>query len=368
MKTKIHFLMTGLVAVLVFHKANATIRTVCNYPVNVAQFNTIQSAIDASSSGDTLLVQGSNVQYTGITIILDKKICIIGPGFNPLRQTPALKAMVQIIQIKGTASSGTEIQGLYFTGDYYDLGIQTEWNVSINNLKILRNYFVGKLLLGSGNGNGIGITCTGYTIEGNYFASSELAFEYSNHIENTVIQNNVFYNTLINRFSLCNNVLVNHNLFYRNNLDRAFFDAIGLTIQNNIFSKSEPGGTNVTSNCTFRSNITFNTGVTPAWTINGNSNQGGNVLGQDPKMVDQSAVNTGTNNPLLNFTIQSGSPAKNTGSDAKDMGLLYDASGSLNWNNSRMSRIPYVFNVNIANNTIEPNGTLNVSIEARKQN
>ena len=84
-------------------------------------------------------------------------------------------------------------------------------------------------------------------------------------------------------------------------------------------------------------------------------------------MVDQTAVNAGTNNPLLDFTIPAG-PANNSGSDGKDIGLLYDAVGSLNWTTSRGSRLPFIFSMNITNPTIPVAGTLNVVVEARKNN
>ena len=96
-------------------------------------------------------------------------------------------------------------------------------------------------------------------------------------------------------------------------------------------------------------------------------NAGGNVENQDPQMVDQAAVNNGTNNPLLNFTIGAG-PSNNSGSDGKDMGLLFDANGALNWTNSRSSRLPYVYSMSILNPTIAAGGTLNVQVEARKSN
>ena len=118
---------------------------------------------------------------------------------------------------------------------------------------------------------------------------------------------------------------------------------------------------------TFNNNITFNTGVNNPWAVNGNIDGGGNVENQDPQMVDQAAVNAGTNNPLLDFTIAAGA-ANNSGSDGKDMGLLYDVTGSLNWTISRGSRLPYIFSMNIVNPTIAQGGTLTVEVEARKNN
>jgi hypothetical protein len=61
-------------------------------------------------------------------------------------------------------------------------------------------------------------------------------------------------------------------------------------------------------------------------------------------------------------------PANNTGSDGKDMGLLFDATGSLNWSNSNMSRIPFIIDMNILTTTITAGGTLNVQVGASRNN
>ena len=84
-------------------------------------------------------------------------------------------------------------------------------------------------------------------------------------------------------------------------------------------------------------------------------------------MAAGATANNGTSNPLLDFTIAAG-PANNAGTDGKDLGLLYDATGSLNWTNSRNSRLPRIFSMTIANSTITPGGTLNINVEGRKSN
>ncbi len=354
-----------------FLRTHATIRTVCNYPVNVAQYNDIQSAINASGNGDTILVQGSPVTYEP-AIVDDKRLTLIGPGWSPVRLVSPLTAKVKRITINGIPSSGTEIQGFVFTeGSYY--GIITEQNQPVNDIRVIRNYFLGiGFSVSDGFGNGNGTTCKGYVVEGNYFETATFYIEVNNKFENSVIQNNIFYNSVMIGFQLCNAVLVNHNLFYRNGINgssTAFEACENLSIQNNIFSRSDPGGVNITSNCYFRNNLTYNTSTIAAWTINGNGDDGGNILNQNHQMADQVIINStaGGANPLLDFTIATG-PANNSASDGKDMGLLFDATGSLNWTYSRNSRLPYVYKVSIANNTIEPNATLNVSLEARKTN
>ncbi len=372
MKKSLLFAAVIAITISYIQPAHATVRTVCSYPMDIAQYDTLQTAINASTTGDTILVQGSTVSY-GTSTIQDKKLTIIGPGWSPLRQNPALKAMVDLIIINGAASSGTELQGLYFTGGCCGsvIGLQIEANIPIVNIRLIRNYFDNNDLwfgVTPGSPSGNNTLYTGYIIEGNYFYLSQIEFETGNRFEDALIQNNVFAGSPIYNFYLCKNVVINHNLFYGSPLFNQFAYCQGLTIQNNIFSKAEPGGTNVTANCIFKNNITFNTSASAPWTLNGNTEMGGNILNQDPQMADQSAINSGTNNALLNFTI-SGGPANNSATDGKDMGLLYDAApGRYNWDIGRMPRNPYVYSVNIANNTIEPNTTLNVSIEARKNN
>ena len=101
---------------LVLSFANAKTRTVCNYPNKAGQDSTIQAAIGKSSNGDTILVQGSPVEYAGFTIN-NIRLTIIGPGWWPLRQmvpTLALTAKVKTSFINGAGASGTELQGLHF--------------------------------------------------------------------------------------------------------------------------------------------------------------------------------------------------------------------------------------------------------------
>ena len=82
----------------------------------------------------------------------------------------------------------------------------------------------------------------------------------------------------------------------------------------------------------------------------------------------QTDVNSGTDNPLLSYTIAAGSPAKAAGSDGMDIGLRFDATGMLNWNNSRAPRIPYIYSLNIPNPTISAGTNLNVEVTAKKNN
>jgi hypothetical protein len=345
----------------------ATIRTVSNVPSTLAQYNTIQAAIDASNNGDTVYVHGSPNAYSSFTIN-NKKIAVIGPGWSPNKNLP-LGVSVPGMTITGASAAGSEIQGIYVTST---VDINTSHP---DNLRFIRNYFTNCQLIYLSQGS---TTYIGYLFEGNIFDNSYIQATGSSTYQNFLFQNNYFYNsgscvgTQVNAFTNSVNVLFTHNLFFGPSSGvRNIFESNCrfLTLTNNIFVRVDPGYQNSLS--TFNNNITYYpAGSTPPsdpWTINGNVNSGGNVSNQDPQMVIQSQINAGTFNPTGDHTIATG-PANNSGSDGKDMGLLFDATGSLNWTTSRTSRLPFIYSMNITNPTIPQAGTLNVQVEARKNN
>lgn len=336
--------------------AYATIHTVSNSPsTTLAQFNTIQAAVNASSSNDTVYVHGSPVTYATFTIT-NKKLAIIGPGWSPDKELP-FAATVAGCTITGAGSSGTEIHGIFFSDQI---------NVNSNkpdNLLFVRNRFLTHV-----NIDQSGTTYSGYVFEGNVFQIALKGASTSIYL-NLVLRNNDFCNGYAQTFNNPNStILFDHNLWYGpsgSSASECFFDCSHLSITNNIFVKRNAATNNSFS--TFNNNITFNAGNNSPWLSNGNIDGGGNVSNMDPQMVAQSSVNSGINNPLLDFTIPAG-PANESGSDGKDMGLLYDSAGSLNWTNSRNSRLPRIYSMHITTPTITAGGTLNVGVEARKSN
>jgi hypothetical protein len=360
MKKTISSICTLLIAI----SLQATVRTVSNSPATLAQFNTIQAAVNASSSGDTVLVHGSPNQYAGFAIT-SKQLTIIGPGWAPDKNL-AFTALVQGSSITGGASSNSEIHGLTFVGE---LNINS---VRPDNLRLIRNHFAG---IGVNINQG-GVTYSGYLFEGNLFDNATVLATSGSTYQNFIFQNNYFYESgccrdgnLSGGWFNCVNVLFNHNLWFgpgsgtRNITDGNTNRFLNFT--NNIFVRRNFSGR--VSNSTFTNNITFNAGVNDPWASAGNVNGGGNVENQDPQMAAQAAVNAGTNNAIADYSIAAG-PANNAGTDGKDMGLLYDQVGSLNWTSSRNSRLPRIFSMNITNPTISSGGTINVVVDARKSN
>ena len=352
--------ISALLAVLLLPSSFlfATVRTVSNLPSTLAQYNTIQAAVNASSSGDTIYVHGSPNDYATFAMN-DVRLVIIGPGWSPDKNLP-FTARVPGCTVQGSLCSNSEIQGLVFTG-----AVSIYTGTHPDGMKLIRNEFQSIIYV---HGNG---TYNNYLFEGNYFNTGYVYGGGSTNYVNFLFHNNIFWYS--NSYSVASftnsiNVLFDHNLWYGPASSSA--DCFGgncqfLTITNNIFVRRNAAANNSFS--TFNNNITYLTSNDLPWTVNNNTDAGGNVSGTNPLMVDQTAVNGGTNNPLLNFTIASG-PANNSGSDGKDMGLLYNPTGSLNWTNSRMSRIPVMYSMNITNPTIPAGGTLNVQVEARKSN
>lgn len=341
----------------------ATVRTVSNNPSTIAQFNTIQAAINASSNGDTVYVHGSPNTYAGFNI--DRQLIIIGPGWSPDKHLPHVAQVNGSVFFNNAAASGSELQGL-------TLQATVSISVSgINNLRFIRNRFQGNYFNLQPN---VATTLSNYLFEGNWFDNGAISGSSSYTYQNFIFQNNLFYETgcctgfSIGGFTNTVNVLIDHNLFYgpgSGSRDVFSNNSRFLTLSNNIFVRRSAAGN--LSSSTFNNNISFNTANDAPWAVNGNVDGGGNVAGQDPQMAAQASVNSGTNNPLLDFTISAG-PANNSASDGKDMGLLFDGTGSLNWANSRGSRLPYIFSMNITTPTVNPGGNVNVTVEARRNN
>lgn len=372
---KVFFLVVALIATI---NAFSTVRTVSSNPATLGQFSTIQAAIDASADSDTVYVYGSPNSYAIFTI-QDKKITVIGPGWSPDKNLP-LTATVDGATFRnspaGGSPDGSELQGLIFLSTIRPSAINVGGDLAVNNLRFIRCQFNGAL--------NWDLASSGFLIEGCIFYNT-LNFSGTLTYQNFLFQNNLFFlqacciSNTINALTNSVNVRFDHNLFTSSNNSGGGTVSIFnsncrfLTLSNNIFNQANVGNNvsfstftnNITNNITLNSsNATSN--ATP-WAVNSNVDGGGNVANTSPGMVDQATINNGNSSPNINFTIASG-PANNSGSDGKDMGLLFDGTGSLNWNNSRNSRVPRIFSMNITTPTVTPGGNLSVTVDARKSN
>ncbi|MBL0145566.1 MAG: hypothetical protein IPP48_07205 [Chitinophagaceae bacterium] len=342
----------------------ATVHTVSNSPTTLAQFNNIQTAVNAAANGDTIYIHGSPNAYFAFTQT-NKQLVFIGPGWTPDKNLP-FTVSIPGFTITGAGCANSEYQGLVFTS-----------TISINsskpdNLRFIRNHF-SSLSMQITQG---GITYSGYLFEGNLFDNSSVDASSSSTYQNFLFQNNSFFENGTARdgnlsgFNNCINVLFDHNLWYgpgsgTRNVTNASVNRF-MTFSNNIFVRRS-FNTGRVLNSTFNNNITFNSGINNPWANDGNVNGVGNVENQDPQMANQTAVNAGTASSISDFSIAAG-PANNSGSDGKDMGFLFDAVGSLNWANSRNSRFPRIFSMNVITPTVPAGGNVTINVDARISN
>lgn len=366
--------------------ANATVRTVNNNPGGLAQFSDLQSAINASANNDTIYLHGSVNNY-GSGEVADKKLTIIGPGISP-DKTTSLTAMVNFIafyNLNTLNCNGSAIVGLHINSE-----VRISWTGSgnsgypVDGVKIIRNKFSNaSLVLFTGNGYG-SIHMYDLFVEGNYFENSGVAAASPGHFfTNITFINNVFARSagyygsgFIANFVNSTNVVFDHNVFYvsptlTSDIKRLMNGPVNnVTFKNNIFNgldnlhTNNNNATDIT-NCSFQNNITYNCTLNAPWTFGNNVDLTGNIANQSPELASQASVDNGVTNPLLDFSISSG-PANNSGTDGKDMGVLFDQNSTMNWAFGRNSRLPYIYSMNVLNTSVPAGGILNVQLNARK--
>ena len=146
-------------------------------------FTSIGSAISGASTGDTIYVEGSSVNYG--TASLNKKLYIFGPGYfltqNPETQANPASASFSTINLH-PGSAGSFITGLVITDYLY---------INDNNITIKRNYVYDKgISINDGNSN--------IMIIQNYLTASYYyypAINIETNCSNIIIQNNYISRT-----------------------------------------------------------------------------------------------------------------------------------------------------------------------------
>jgi hypothetical protein len=344
-----------------------TIRIADNNPTRPAGANifaTIQAAVNAASPGDLVYVQPSTTSYGDV--IIDRPVTLRGIGFNSGKDI-ALQSTVGFVTLTNTISnatnaSGSTIEGLNITG--ISLGTQTgTLPYTLQNITITNNGigWVGRTSSGYVPAQSItiqnnaifGITFVdsnlsqlliyGNVITGQLAFGSTCGSPYGNcangggALSNTIISNNIitqstsnqFFNTSISNLSITNNLFIGGT-----DINGSRFMSGRMTdtnVSNNIFYGTNPGsnGSPFERN-SFLNNLTFGTSndaVPPAGTGVGNTGSG-NLISVDPKFVNAPFGVVYAN--TMNFTLQSGSPAKNAGTDGTDIGITggaYPATG-----------------------------------------
>ncbi len=340
-------LLTVLLATTALLPAGATVRTVNNNNPTPGQYTTLAAAQAAANPGDTLYISGSIYNYN--SLVITKKLTLIGTGHKPLTPNPATSKLDDI-SFSGTATN------------LYDVNIiGLDVNSVSYNVAGARRQFMSRCRVR----DAVYFTTDqdSLLIEGNYFASTgtNLNVNANYAFSNITLRNNVFNGSLYNYYPSASsgsgvNLYLNNNLFLVNG--NAFNGSNRyLQFRNNIFYRAD--ATNQISSSTFDNNLIYQAATN---SFPGGSNTSTNNLNNtDPVFV--SFPSSGDYfSYTYDFRLQSTSPAINAGADGKDIGLT---GGDGYFQKFGIPNIPQVNTFNItspANATIAPGGTLQISV------
>jgi hypothetical protein len=339
-------LSTTILAILIICQIGlATVRTVSNKLEGGAQYASLQTAYDASSNDDTLLVSGSNTVY-GMGYWA-KRLVVIGEGFNTQKENFITTKFGKASSGAGSGGSfvitstgsGSKFYGIHFI---YDPTYTNGLFCGSNNL--FENCMMDRWVIA-----GINVVYT----------NCVFLYPMLLHGELSGVR---FANCILNAHAEANNTLTqntefNHCLFLSSG--NLFGSLKGLTMKNNIFMNST-GFTGITSSI-FKNNICrLATTFPPA----GNTNGGGNQVGVDPLFVNY-VLGTLTTQPY-DYDLQAGSPAIGAADDLTDIGLHGGYSHFSEYGEPLIA--PIMRSVQINNSIVAPGGTLNIQVQASKPN
>lgn len=341
--------------VTMMNVASATVLTVSNDPKGGAQFASLQAAYNAAVNGDTLLIEGTNINYTmaNCNSGWNKSLTAIGIGFNPQKQSPRLSLFANTDQcccgefVMYGGSSGSKFYGLIFPN-----GVRLRGSASdllFENCKFD----------GSPNFNIENVTASNLTWRNCIFNGNNLSnINFSNGNvtnSNMLVSNCIFDGYIEGQNSPFITLLLDHSLFLGTSTFSQLHFAI---IQNSIFMNAFPAGT---TNSGFTNNICRVAGTFPPVGGGGNSSAG-NLEATNPNFVTYTFGNFYAT--THDYHLQAGSPAIGAGTDGTEIGLH---GGLTNFSETGEVLInPVMRSLNISNPTIAPNGTLNVNIHSSK--
>jgi hypothetical protein len=336
--------------------SQATVRTVNNYITNSAQFSTVQPAITASATNDTIYLHGSPVSYGDFTIT--KRLVVIGAGYflsNTINNYTTLVGNITIDTVSvNQALSGLTLQGLTINGQIANAGTDRANNVLIDRCKVSTIYVTGS--------NWIIKNSFGY-----------LSISISSVSSNILISSNILQNLYItNGTSLTNyaaGVKVSNNELGSLQLSGSYY----LMFVNNIVKNYSSGGASAVANNTFSRNITFTDGGPSINFPPPNNTGSGNFNNINPLYINYSSPwpNGHYSGDLLSydFNYQTGSVAINGGTDSTNIGISGGPYPTLTTKIfDGRTKIPLVTDVNIENAYVKPGQSIQIHFKARKNN
>lgn len=349
-----------------FQNANATVRTVSNNTNSPGQYTTLQAACDAASANDTIYVHASETIYSNV--VIRKPLVIIGEGSLPNEQ------MLLSVIISGLQISASNPPSLETGAGSKFYGLQLEGNLMIgtNNSGIpLGSLTFERCKISSINLSGASAAHSNLIFHQCVLGGISSSGPWSG-ISNSIISNSIISGVIYMSSSYgSNNIL-------RNCLYGGYsFNGRGFIFSNSIFYNPTSTYTNNSVNSTYTNNLLYyqsNPTIT-----NGTTTATGNVFA-DPMFITPEMPSTvlgynyNSTGTFANFNLQAGSPAMTLGTDGTQAGLyggttpwIDGTGGGVFRYNTMPKQVPFVIDMNILNNTIPVNGTLNVQINARTQ-
>ena len=285
----------------------AKILTVSNNPVIKAQYNQIQTAIDASTVGDTLYVHKSPTSYSAFNVT--KKLTFIGSGHKPIIESN-LTAAFEAVNLIGNASESTFI-GVWFKGGIYTLSGDKQFN----NLVFVKCRFTNIVYLDYST-----LPSNNVLFESCVFAYLQI---YMSRFDNVIFSNCIFSNSTDFRTGVSKTGIVfSNNLFLET--PNPFLNLNNAIISNNIFYKSKLSTLTSFEGNQLNNNIIYN--IENDVTIGGAAlNTISNLITTDPQFKNfPIAASTGSYFSTLyqyDFFLDPTSPGINAGTDGKNIGL-----------------------------------------------
>ncbi|HYX08711.1 MAG TPA: hypothetical protein VE912_18410 [Bacteroidales bacterium] len=327
-------LLTSLMVLFTVFIANAEIITVNNSPIPGGMYTNLQDALDAAQTGDTIYVHPSPDSYGSVKI--NKRLVIMGGGYSPDStqfQWPSTTGSITLDSVALTNPiSGTSITGLNVSGTI-------NGDAGIKNVLIERCY-VSSYVYVIGDGAIIRNNIINY-------------LDIKNHSNVLIVEN--FIKNISN--SNKSSVLIANNI-----LSGSFYSMSYAIVSNNIFWFCNISNF---SYSTFNNNITY---AVDTQTLPYGTNTGSNNVHADPKFNDAtiplSAVSVG-NAITYDWSLSDASPGISAGTDGTDIGMY--GGGYPMPNMTGAPALPQITNMTVNNSVVPVDGTLNVTVKARKQ-
>jgi hypothetical protein len=330
------------------------IHTVDNSPNSGADFDNVQTAINAAAAGDTIYIHPSPESYGNITV---NKLLHFRSLGHSTQYTNGMSAQVGNIVLNSViAAQGITISGLRFGN------LSASSNQNYDNLVISNCYFT-KITASTTNN-----ACNNWVITGSVLVSDN--FDSINKINSNgwIVTNNHLSQpnsnatwSILRRFN-ASDIFRNNIIVTSQNTSNAtvFNDCQNFLIENCIiiFMDDSPGFNFTGNSITFNNCLTYHNPGLVLPDLNGSNN----LNNTDPMFVNIGASNNPAFSINKDFNIQEGSPASGYGTDGQDLGL-YGNSFPFNIH-GYPADLPFITSLQILNNVVEVGGTLNVNIEA----